>query len=363
MTPSRATRPTSSPYRLRHLPIIHLAITCACALALLTSCGTEDPASGGGDSDAAAAKTAWLPCGPADGEPVISSHAIGELANMDITCQGTSGPVVLLLHGFPDFAYGWTKVMRKLAKDHIVIAPDQRGYHKTSGPDDVDGYKIDKLVGDIEALVKRISATEDGLAAPGKLTVVGHDWGGAIAWTFGHKHPDLLSKLVIINGPHPDVFIREYNENPEQKNASAYMAFFSTPGSEGALMANEHKLLVDAFGDALLELDKLKYRELFAASKLTRMLNWYRANIDTTKGTIAASDITIKVPTLVAWGMKDTALLPGNLVGLDKYVEKLTIQHFPTATHWVPHEQPAAIATAVREFTAGLPVAPTATEI
>jgi epoxide hydrolase 4 len=304
----------------------------------------------------------WINCGTAAGGPVYSQHAIGDLKSMNIACQGSTGPTVVLLHGFPDFARGWHKVMAELAKDHIVIAPDQRGYNITSGPEAVAGYKIDELVGDIKALLDKTTSATDGTAKGGKVTLVGHDWGGAVAWTFANKHPALLNKLVIVNGPHPDVFINEYNTNPKQKAASSYMAFFTTPGSEAVLKANEHKLLIDAFGSALSDEDKAEYRKLFAASDLVKMLNWYRANLDTTAGTIAAANITIAVPTLVAWGMKDSALLAGNLNGLDKYVQDLKIQHFATATHWVPHEQPAAVAKAVADFTAGLPIAATATE-
>ncbi len=347
---------------LRPIPALRavvLATGLLIALALLGACSSE-----AADTPAPTTVDPFLTCGAADAKPVYSAHPIGELKSMNIGCQGKEGPLVVLLHGFPDFAYGWESVAKELSGKHIVVAPDQRGYNTTWGPDnkDVAAYKIDKLVGDIKALVTRLTDAKDGLGKAGETIIVGHDWGGAVAWTFAHKHAELTGKLVIVNGPHPDTFIREYNNNPKQKDASSYMALFNTPGTENFLKSNNHKALIDAFGKALTDAQKDVYRKLFAASDLVKMLNWYRANLDTDKGTIAASNITIDVPTLVAWGMKDTALLPGNLDGLDKYVKTLTVQKFEKATHWVPHEQPEAVAKAIADFAAGLPIAPTATE-
>ena len=334
-------------------------------LALATATGLAGCAANDADAVADAVAEAgprWLECGEADGAPIYSQIEVGELKTMNIACQGKSGAPVLLLHGFPDYAYGWHKVMSELAADHIVIAPDQRGYHTTWGPDDVAGFHIDKLVDDVKALIERATATKDGTAAPGEMILVGHDWGGAVAWTFASRHPDLIVKLVIMNAPHPDIFMREYNDNPDQHEASSYMAFFNAPGSEAVLKANDHQLLIDAFGDALTETEKAAYRELYAASDLVKMLNWYRANVDTDKGEMSAKNLHVTVPTLVAWGMKDAALLPGNLIGLDAYVTDLTLQQFPTATHWIAHEQPQAVAKAIRDFAAGLAIPATASE-
>ena len=304
----------------------------------------------------------WTTGCPADAPAHIQLSDVGELKTMHVACQGDKGPGVLLLHGFPEFWYGWHRVMKELAPTHQVVAPDQRGYNKTSVPTGLDAYHLDKLVADTVALIDRLTDPKTGTMQAGKITLVGHDWGGALAWVVAHKHPKRIGKLVIINGPHPDVFAREYNNNPAQKDAASYMALFRTPGIEGALAANDYKLLLGGFGTSLSEADKALYRAAYTTSGLTGMLAWYRANLDTEKGEMTAKNVTIDVPTLVVWGMKDTALLYGNTVGLSKWVKDLTQQQLPTATHWVSHDQPVALAKAIADFTAGLPIPATGTE-
>ena len=216
------------------------------------------------------------------------------------------------------------------------------------------------MVEDLRALAHHLHAK--------KFILVAHDWGGAIAWAFAIQHPDLLEKLVIINAPHPGVFQRELRDNPAQQKASQYMLLFRGPQAEKTLSANNYALLVQAVlgpglkSGAFTEEDKKLYIEAWSRpGALTGGLNYYRAarvGPPAPDGAAPASgdfgfggaSLNVNVPTLVIWGEKDTALLTGNLEGLDTYVPKLTIKRVPEGSHWVIHEQPDLIAGYIHEF-------------
>jgi pimeloyl-ACP methyl ester carboxylesterase len=249
----------------------------------------------------------------------------------------------VFLHGFPEFWYGWKWVMDELAGEFRLVVPDQRGYNLSDKPAELEAYHITKLVGDIVGLIDALDT--------GKVILVAHDWGGVVAWALGAAYPELLDKLVILNAPHPQVFARELAENPEQQAASTYITWFMNEGFEDTLAANDFAFLVGTvFNDSFTEQDKAAYKAAWGQpGALKAGLNWYRANF--VDGTPSTGEVIIdKVPTLVLWGMKDTALLPGNLVGLDEYVTDLTIQKFEDATHWIAHEEAAGVAQAIREF-------------
>lgn len=275
-----------------------------------------------------------------------------------------NGPVILFLHGFPEFWYAWKNQLTEFGKTHQAMALDMRGYNLSDKPRKVEEYAVPRLVADIQAFLQKVTKGK-------KAVLVAHDWGGAIAWVFAALHPEMLEKLVIINAPHPTVFARELQSNAAQQRASGYMNFFRSEGAEAALSANNYAMLSAAvFGgstkpDAFTEEDRKAYREAWAQpGALTGGLNYYRAAqvgppADNGKekseagGTLAALTLpSIKVPTLVIWGEKDTALLTGNLTGLDKVVEKLTIKRIPEGSHWVVHEEPEQINNLIREFLA-----------
>ena len=194
-------------------------------------------------------------------------------------------------------------------------------------------------------------------------TLVAHDWGGVVAWAFAMYHPEMLDRLVIINAPHPAIFGRELRENPAQQRASQYMRMFRSPEAEATLAASNYAALVtgvltptEAFTDA----DRVAYIAAWSQpGALTGGLNYYRAaqigppttdeeHAATT--TRAAGSATVAVPTLVIWGERDTALLTGNLDGLDEVVPDLTVVRIPEGTHWVIHEMPARITSEIRNF-------------
>ncbi|HVF89936.1 MAG TPA: alpha/beta hydrolase [Blastocatellia bacterium] len=272
------------------------------------------------------------------------------------------GKLVMFVHGFPEFWYEYKDQLAEFGKDHLAVAPDMRGYNLSSKPEDVEQYQIKYLVEDLRALAEHLGHK--------KFTLVAHDWGGVAAWAFAMAHPDYLDRLIIINSPHPGVFQRELRENPAQQKASGYMLVFRGPQAEQILSANNYAALVQAvLGEGLkngyfTEEDKKAYIEAWSQpGALTGGLNYYRASRagpPSGEGANASADLgaqmpslMVKVPTLVIWGEKDTALLTGNLDGLDKFVPDLTVRRIPDGTHWVIHEKPELINGYIRDFMAG----------
>lgn len=268
------------------------------------------------------------------------------------------GKLIMFVHGFPEFWYEWKNQLAEFGRDYQAVAPDMRGYNLSSKPAEVDQYQVKYLVEDLRALAEKLGHK--------KFILVAHDWGGAIAWAFAIAHPDYLEKLVIINAPHPGVFQRELRDNPAQQKASGYMLMFRSPQAEQTLSANNYATLVQVVlgaglkSGAFTEEDKQAYIEAWSQpGALTGGLNYYRAaklgppsETDKQAPNFAAAlpSFEVKVPTLVIWGEQDTALLTGNLEGLDKFVPALTIKRIPDGTHWVIHEKPALVDGYIREF-------------
>jgi len=263
------------------------------------------------------------------------------------------GPLILFLHGFPEFWYEWKDLLPDFAKDHHAVAVDMRGYNLSSKPESVEAYRVPIIVEDIRALAQKLKAK--------KFVLVGHDWGGVIAWAFAAAHPEMLDKLVIINAPHPTVFARELSSNPAQQKASAYFNLFASPAAEKTLSENNYQRMLQVLSKSLTEEDRKQYLAAWnQPGGLTGGLNYYRASRlsspaggvkhDEEQGLLTAAAMQIAVPTLVIWGEKDTALLTGNLEGLDQYVKPLTIKRVPEGSHWVIHEQPDLMIRTIRDF-------------
>ncbi|MFT5682217.1 MAG: pimeloyl-ACP methyl ester carboxylesterase [Myxococcota bacterium] len=315
-------------------------------LTLLIACtGAKDSASVTDTSDTDTTPDASsLSCG-AD-SPDQSTVEVNGLS-LNVACQG-DGPTMLMLHGFPEFWYAWGPLAGEIAGDYRVVMPDQRGYNLSDKPTELSDYTIDVLVADMVDLIGQISDEP--------IVLVAHDWGGIVAWYLAAQHPELLSGLVILNSPHPDVFARELAENPDQQEASSYITWFQSEGVEDVLSANDYGLLGGTvFNDAFSEADQAAYIDAWSQpGALTAMLNWYRANADASGIAIPDAPLMVTVPTLVIWGMADTALLPGNLVGLDEYVSDLTVVEYAEATHWISHEEPEAVAVDILSFAGSL---------
>lgn len=279
---------------------------------------------------------------------------------LDVAVAGDpANPPIILLHGFPESHRTWRNQIPVLAADHFVLAPDQRGFARSSKPAGRDQYSPDKPVADMLALADHFGID--------RFTLVGHDWGGAIAWMAALQRPDRVARLIIVNAPHPAIFQRTIIDDPEQRAASQYIRAFRDPNFESVIDAmGLEKFLESSFAkhvDRPLDADdKAAYLDEWRQpGALTAMLNWYRASLIEVPPTEAQLDKPtfempplppVSMPTLVIWGMKDSALLPCQLDGMDEVVTDLTIVRVPDAGHFVPWEKPEAVTTAIQHWLA-----------
>jgi len=269
-------------------------------------------------------------------------------------------PAVVLLHGFPESHRTWRAIAPRLAERFYLVMPDQLGFAGSDRPQDEKDYASDKLVGDLFELADAL-----GLET---FALVGHDWGGAIAWAAALKRPERLTRLAIINSPHPWVFQKSLIEDADQREASQYITAFRQPGFEQAVEA----MGFDAFFrktfarhvdlGAIPEDEKQQYlADWSQPGGFAAMLNWYRGS----RLVVPPPGVTVPLPdwllrafpkvevsTLVIWGMKDTALLPIQLDGLDELVDDLTIVRLPDVGHFAPWEAPDEVAAALEPFLA-----------
>jgi pimeloyl-ACP methyl ester carboxylesterase len=261
------------------------------------------------------------------------------------------GPLILFLHGFPEFWYEWKDLLPEFARDHHAVAVDMRGYNLSSMPEAVDQYRVPVIVEDVRALAVKLKART--------FVLVGHDWGGVIAWAFAAAHPEMLDKLIIVNAPHPAVFARELAANPAQQKASVYFNLFNSPQAEKVLSQNNFQNLQSLLKPWATDADRAEYLACWGRG-LTGGLNYYRAARlhSPTDGAPAPDNALpsmkpIDTPTLVIWGEKDTALLTGNLNGLEEQVKNLKVDRIPDGTHWVIHEKTAEVIRDMRAFLGG----------
>ena len=269
-------------------------------------------------------------------------------------------PHVILLHGFPESHRTWRELIPRLQDRFRLIMPDQRGFAGSDHPQDVADYKTDTLIDDIFAMADALGIES--------FSLVGHDWGGAIAWPAALRNDRRLEKLAIINAPHPVIFQKSLIENEDQRSASQYINAFRTPDFEKLVEMKgydwffERTFSNQVDPDLVPETEKKQYiADWSQPGAFNAMLNWYRAGrmIVPPRGvTVPLPDWMLRafpkveVPTLVVWGMKDTALLPIQLDGLDQLVEDLEIVRLPNAGHFAPWEAPDDVGQALEPFLA-----------
>jgi len=289
------------------------------------------------------------------------------------------GPLVLFLHGYPSFWYQWKDQMAEIGRDHLAVGLDMRGYNLSSRPKEVDAYKMPLLIEDVRQVAEKLAGRGN------KFTLVAHDWGANVAWVFAMFHPDMLDKLIIVNGAHPFLSERELRENPAQRYASNYFFVFNKFLAPGEQPVNETDTKESAtrranagFVDAEVKAGRYteEDRQAWIAAwsqpgSTTAGLNYYRANhrnapfndlhpastistswsaAEVTKG---AKSTTINVPTLVIWGLRDTAILPGHLSGLEKWVPNLSVRLYPEDDHWVMMQKAVPVAKDIRGYIEG----------
>jgi pimeloyl-ACP methyl ester carboxylesterase len=291
--------------------------------------------------------------------PAEIRHSFAEVNDIRLhTAAAGAGKLILFLHGFPEFWYAWKNQLAEFGRDHLAVAPDMRGYNLSSRPADVEKYQMAALVEDVRDLAEHFTRE--------RFILVGHDWGGVIAWAFALLYPQHLERLIIVNAPHPAIFERELRENPAQQRASQYMLLFRSPQAEQVLSAGNFSFMKASILQPLVaqghfnEEDCKAYLEAWSQpGALTGGLNYYRAakvgppdapgSVTEPLGTVLSS-LTTRVPTLVIWGEKDPYLLMGNLTGLQRYVQDLQVRLIADGTHWVIHEKSAVVNSYIRAF-------------
>jgi pimeloyl-ACP methyl ester carboxylesterase len=275
-------------------------------------------------------------------------------------CGNPTHPLLVCLHGFPEYWAAWSGVMLALADAFHVVAPDQRGYNLSSRPVEVAAYRTRELVGDLAALA-------DHLSPDGPFILAGHDWGASIAYAYAFQHPARLTHLVVANGVHPVPFQRAILDDPAQRLASQYIRRLKLPAAANWLSADDFSAMFELlaeFSDVgwMRNAQRSAYREAWQREgALDAMLNWYRASpllvpaVDQGAGTapileLQAETLTVRCPHLVVWGEDDRALLPSCLAGLDAFAQDLTIRTIPGCGHWLLHEKPDEVAAEIRSF-------------
>jgi epoxide hydrolase 4 len=257
------------------------------------------------------------------------------------------GPAVVLLHGFPEFWYGWHRQIEPLAAAGFrVIVPDQRGYNLSSKPFGVAAYGLTELVSDVIAIADQLGQQ--------KIFLAGHDWGAAVAWTTALLYPQRIAKLAVLNVPHPSVMRKFLSTRPRQLLRSWYMFFFQFPWlPEAAFSAFNFNMgaraLVGSSRPGTFTAEELaQYRTAWSQpGALTGMINWYRALFRTG---VKFPDKTVRVPTRILWGERDAFLLSEMAHESLRRCTSAELFTFANATHWLQHEEPARVSELLIDF-------------
>jgi pimeloyl-ACP methyl ester carboxylesterase len=269
-------------------------------------------------------------------------------------------PLILFLHGFPEYSGAWDEVLPAFAGSFHAVAPDQRGYARSSKPQGVEAYRIKPLVRDILALA-------DLLSPDRPFSVVAHDWGASVGYATAIAAPGRVARLAVINGVHPGPFQRALIEDEAQRRASSYIHYLRDPRAEERLSANNFEKLLgmlSRFGPQswLTPARQAGYVETWSQpGALTGMLNWYRATplvvpkegeaVDMSQvPKLEPGQLRVRMPHLVIWGMEDQALLPVSRATLPDYCDDLTVREIGGADHWVVHQRTDEVIGHLRQF-------------
>ena len=262
------------------------------------------------------------------------------------------GPLALLLHGFPEFWYSWRHQLPFLAESHLAVAPDLRGYNTSDKPRGVSAYYMEELMGDVRELIRHFGSE--------KAVIISHDWGGVIAWNLAAFYPEVVDRLVVMNAPHPVVYLRELRRNPRQRRASWYVFMFQIPGlPEWYVRRNDFQMLDKAFSgwairkEAFSTEDLRKFKEAMnQPGCLTAAINYYRGLFRDPSGIRRLREFPkISVPTQIIWADRDRALTNELTHDLEPYFTvEPEIRYVPRCSHWVQQEQPEIVNRFLEEF-------------
>jgi epoxide hydrolase 4 len=252
-----------------------------------------------------------------------------------------SGPLVVFVHGFPDFWYSWRHQMEGLRDEYRVAAMDLRGYNLSDQPGHQEDYSAAYLVDDVAAVIRAEGRD--------RAVVVGHDWGGFVAWQVAFRRPELLDGLILVNMPHPKGFTRELERNPEQRANSAYARAFQRPDSHLRLQV-ERLAALPSGGD---ETVRARYLEAFKRSSLEAMMFYYRQNYPREPYQEIPETPVVNVPVLQFHGLDDSALLHSALSGTWEWLHSdFTLVTIPGAGHWSHHDAAELVTTTMRGWLA-----------
>ncbi|KAK3601193.1 hypothetical protein CHS0354_004393 [Potamilus streckersoni] len=286
-------------------------------------------------------------------DPGLGSHEFVHLKEVRLHYVANGNkkkPLMLLVHGFPEFWYSWRYQLREFRKQYRVVAIDQRGYGDSDKPSGVKNYSTEKLTGDIKQLISALGYS--------RCVLVGHDWGGAVACHFAMCNPEMVEKLIILNCPHPAIFASYMRKNLEQFRKSWYMMFFQVPVlPEIAFWANDFKLLesillgekggVQSQETTAADIEAYKYC-FSSKGSVTNPLNYYRAAF---RYPLDKKNIRlIEKPTMIIWGCPDVALNQELAPLAGKLVPDLTIKYIEDASHWIQQDRPNEVNKFIWEF-------------
>lgn len=273
------------------------------------------------------------------------------------SCGQPGNPLVILLHGFPEAWFAWESQLLNLGRDYLAVAPDLRGVNLSQKPVEVRDYRAHVVAADIVHLAKSLGYE--------RFHLVGHDWGGAIAFVLAITYPQCVERLAVLNAVHPAIFARELRHSPAQVKASEYIRLFRQPEAAQILQQDGCAYLLRMFADEqgcmpgwFDESTRARYLEAWSQpGAVEGGLNYYRASslhpatpedpgIDAVELDDAA--LRVRAPTLMIWGERDRYLLTGCSQGVQEYVPDLRVERFPEASHWIAHEEPAEISRLIR---------------
>jgi pimeloyl-ACP methyl ester carboxylesterase len=268
-------------------------------------------------------------------------------------------PLILFVHGFPEFWYEWAAQLPEFGRDYFAVAPDLRGFNLSDMPADLSAYKAKHIVDDLRLLIQHLGYQ--------KAIVVAHDWGGAVSWNMAIALPAMIEKLIIINSPHPYLFMQALANDPAQKAASEYMNWLRATDSEIAL-AKDDFALMDGFFNGMGQAQATwfdqatrgRYHDCWRKG-LSGGVNYYRAsplhpptaeNQGPLQLHLNPDDFKVNVPTRIIWGENDKALPKTLLNGIEDFVADVRIERIAEGSHWIIHEQPERINQLIRQFLA-----------
>ena len=258
------------------------------------------------------------------------------------------GPMILFLHGFPEFWYAWRKQIGYFAdRGYLVVAPDQRGYNLSDKPEGVAAYKIDELAKDIIGLIDAYGREQ--------VFLVGHDWGASVSWWVALKYPERIKKLVILNVPHPKVMARHVFTDTEQMKKSWYIFYFQIPGAVEHLASSQNyewviQLITTSANPGAFTAQELEeYRKAFSQpGAFSAMVNWYRAMIQTKQEPLKSFDVTM--PMILMWGEDDVAMLTQLADESMPFCKQGRLIKMPGVSHWIQHEQAGKVNALIEEL-------------